>query len=89
MSQKIFSEITQARMSVLKQMLNDYAQSIERLNTFNEGRLTLKNKGYTFAAEHYKRTKQDEQRLPSTLNNLKTQMRFYQHELEVLQTYGK
>jgi hypothetical protein len=88
MTQKIFSEKTQTRIDSLKHMLQAYEKSILRLNDFAEGKLTLRNKRYTYAAECYKRTKRDEQRLPSTINNIKSQMRLYQHELEVLQEYG-
>lgn len=88
MNTKTFSGKTQARMDMLKALLKDYDGSIHRLNGFAEGRLSLKNKGYTFAAESYRRTKEDEQRLVWTLHNLKMQIRFYQHELEVLQEYG-
>ena len=85
---KIFSEKTQDRIELLKQHLKDYEKSVIRLNGFAEGRLTLKNKRYSFGSENYKRTKRDEERLPWTIHNLETQIQCYQHELEVLQEYG-
>lgn len=88
MNKKTFSGKTQTRMDILKQILNRYEESIQRLNQFAEGKLTLKNKGYTVGSENYERSPLDEKRLVWTLSNLKAQMRFYQHELEVLQEYG-
>jgi hypothetical protein len=88
MNQKTFSEKTQKRMDTLQQLLKSYEGNIKQLHQFSEGRLNLKNKGYTFSAENYERTPLDKQRLVWTINNLKAQIRFYQHELEVLKEYG-
>lgn len=85
MNQKNRSEETQQRIRSLKKILKQYEENIALLQDFAEGRLTLKNKCYSFGAENYKRTVFDEQRLVWTLNHLKTQMQFYQHELEGLQ----
>ena len=89
MTQKIFSPETQQRMDALKQLLKNYEKDIERLNQVAKGQFTLKGKGYTDNVEHYVRTPADEQRHRWTIQNLKAQIQFYQHELEVLHTYGR
>ena len=89
MNTKSFSEKTQARMDTLKQLLKDTDRAIQLLQGFAENKRSLKNKGYTFAAENYRRTKEDDRRLVGTLSNLQTQIQLYQHELKVLQEYGK
>lgn len=53
MNKKTFSEKTQKRMDSLEQLLINYEESIERLHQFAEGRLTLKNKHYTFGTAQY------------------------------------
>jgi hypothetical protein len=89
MNKKIFSEKTQHRMDTLKALLRHTEESIARLHQCAEGQFTLKGKGYTRGAEQYERTPRDEQRLIWTLSNLRTQIRFYQHELDVLEEYGE
>lgn len=81
------SACVQRRIALLKKMLHGYDKSIERLHQFASGQLTLKNKGYTDAAESYRRTSSDDQRLSWTIDNLKMQIRLYTHEMAVLQTF--
>lgn len=82
------SEKTKKRIDEVKANLNSYRESIELLNGYAEGRLTLKGGDYCDRAACVKRTPEDDERYHWTLKNIKTQMILLERELETLLRYG-
>jgi len=78
----------QQRMAEVRQALAAHDSNLALLQGFAEGRLTLKGKGYTRAAAHYRPTPEDKARLPRTLANLQAQRERLLQELEILLEYG-
>jgi hypothetical protein len=83
---------TLERIEAIQFDIASYKDSIQRLHDYAEGRETLQGKGCTYRAVqrslHHKRTKEDEELMQWTLQNIKTQMVLLERELDVLLEYG-
>lgn len=82
-------EKVQARIAWVRRELAAYDRSLALLHAFAEGKVTLRGKGYTRAAENYCPTPEDNARLPRTVANLQTQRSLLLKELEVLLAYAR
>ena len=81
-------EKVQARMAWVRRELAAHDSSLALLHAFAEGKVTLRGKGYTRAAENYCPTPEDTARLPRTVVNLQAQCSLLRKELEVLLEYA-
>jgi len=81
-------EKTLQRMAWVRQTLSAHDGNIALLQAFAAGEVSLKNKQYTKGAEHYKPTREDQERLPHTLANLEKQRELLFCELQTLLKYG-
>lgn len=86
---KLLSPETQARLTDIEFSLDLYHASIHTLQLLAKGDINLRKTGSTAEIRRYRPTREDKQRLPKTLENLRQQMRLLQHEWEVLQRYGR
>lgn len=86
---KLLSPETQARLTDIEFSLDLYHASIHTLQLLAKGEINLRKTGCTREIRRYRPTREDERRLPKTVENLRQQVRLLQHEWEVLQRYGR
>jgi hypothetical protein len=68
--------------------IKSHRHSVELLDGYATGHLTLRGNLYTEGAKRYRRTKEDEKRYHWTRNNITLQIALLEKELEVLIEYG-
>jgi hypothetical protein len=73
-----------AQIVAVRQALAAHDSNLALLQAFQQGRVSLKGKGYTRAATHYQPTPADRARLPRTQANLNAQRALLLKELDVL-----
>jgi hypothetical protein len=86
---RAFSWATLKRFEEIADQIQTYKNSIRYLKAVASGEIDLSKTGCTPAIRCYQRTKEDEARLPKTLENLQRQIDLLNHEREVLQRYGR
>jgi len=86
---RVFSYTTLARFEEIAEQMAAHESNIVYLQAVVEGGIDLTQIGCTAAIRYYRRTKEDEVRLPKTLENLRQQIRLLEHEREVLRKYGR
>lgn len=82
------SKKTLERIDSIRAELASYRESIELLNGYADGRLTLRGGDYCDRAAFSKRTAEDDERYLWTMKNIKTQILLYERELDTLLRYG-
>lgn len=84
-----FSFSTLKRFEEIVDHIQTYENSIRYLKAVASGEIDLQKTGCTDSIRCYQRTKEDEARLPKTLDNLQRQIDLLNREWDVLQRYGR
>ena len=87
-SEILYSARTWQRMEIIKEELEQHYANIKKLRDFNQGKETLKGKGYTWKAACSSRTRDDRARTYRTLQHLRVQIALLEREYFTLQNYG-
>jgi hypothetical protein len=84
-----FSPETLLRLEEITEQIKAHEANIAYLHALASGDIHLRKTGCTREIRRYRRTHEDEQRLPKTLANLCQQIDWLEREREVLKTYGR
>jgi hypothetical protein len=79
---------TQARLTWIALQITANKANIAYLHALASGGINLRKTGCTREIRRYRRTREDEQRLPKTILNLRQQINWLEREREVLKIYG-